>query len=192
MEVLFVDNADDAVYRLLVNGQTGEACFNEQLSDVLCFHVYLNGFHIYTRGEDIDAFEVVKLNDVVNELAFVFVDAAVLFRFFNDGQKLAFRDRAVGRDLKELVYGLFDGDQQDVDGFENKIKYVDDRRGEHGKALGGFLRDALRGDFTADQNDNGHDDGGDGSAVVREPFYENNGCKRSSADVYDVVADQDG
>ena len=66
------------------------------------------------------------------------------------------------------------------------------KRQEHGKPLGRFLGQALGGDFTEDQHQDGHHHSGKGDTGITEILGENDGGQGGRRDVDDVVADENG
>ena len=59
MKIFLIDNADDAVNRLLIHRQARKACFRKEVGDFLHGARLIHGFHVYARRHDIDGFKVV-------------------------------------------------------------------------------------------------------------------------------------
>ena len=192
MEIFLIDNADDAVNRLLIHRQARKACFRKEVGDFLHGARLIHGFHVYARRHDIDGFKVVELDDVVDKLAFVFVDTAVVLGFLHDGEQFAFRNGTVVRDLYEFFHQLFDAHKTYVNGLEDVNEHVDDRRGKHSERFRGLFCDAFRRDLAENEHDDRHGDGGNGGTVVAECFDKQNGGERRRTDVDDVVSHQNG
>ena len=192
MEIFLIDNADDAVNRLLIHRQARKACFRKEVGDFLHGARLIHGFHVYARRHDIDGFKVVELDDVVDKLAFVFVDTAVVLGFLHDGEQFAFRNGTVVRDLYEFFHQLFDAHKTYVNGLEDVNEHVDDGRGKHSERFRGLFCDAFRRDLAENEHDDRHGDGGNGGTVVAECFDKQNGGERRRTDVDDVVSHQNG
>ena len=132
-----------------------------------------------------------KIDCVLEQLALVFINAAVLLHFVDKHQKLLLRHFVVGAEAEDLRQQLFPERKNCVQRRKNPNKDLKHRRGQHGPLLCAVLCNALRRDLTENQHHDRDDDGGDRGACVAVMPDEQHGADGGRGDIHDIVSDQD-
>ena len=70
VEILLVDDADDVVHGVVIDGQAGIAGFCEGLRKLFQRNIVLHGHHVYAGRQDLLHLHVVELDGAADELAF--------------------------------------------------------------------------------------------------------------------------
>ena len=70
-----MDDADDVVHGVVIDGQTGIAGFCERLRKLFQRNIVLHGHHVYTGRQDLFHLHVIELDGAADELAFPVVSS---------------------------------------------------------------------------------------------------------------------
>ena len=166
--------------------------FTEHFRKLFLLGAQGNGHYVHTGREDVCDFDVVELEHAVDELGVLLLDAAAAFRFVDHGQELAFGDLLGRLDAEEFRDERLPPAEQLVEGVEQPHQGPQDGSHSHAELFRHLFGDGLRGDFRENEDDDLHDDGRPCVADVAHRPHEKNGGNGRSADVDDVVADEDG
>ena len=193
VEVLLMDHADDVVDVLMVHRQPGVTALGEGLSDVVHGVGVLHRHDVHAGGEDLIHLHIIELDGGADELALVLVQPALDLGLVHHGHQLFLGDAAVPLLVKYHGQQLFQQAEQEVHRGKDHHENPHNGSGEHGKALGILLGQALGRDLAKDQHHNGDDGGRDHRAVLQpQALGEEHGGQRGGGQVDDVVAHQNG
>ena len=142
--------------------------------------------------EDVLRLLLGKADGVLQQVALVLVDAALLLHLVYQHQQLLRGHFVVPIQMKHPGQQLFPQGKQRVQRHQQPDQAPQKRCGCHGPVLGAVLGDALGGDLAEDQHHHRYHDGGQRSAGIAEAFDEQCRGQGCHGNVHDVVADQDG
>ena len=192
IEILLMENAHDLIDGIPVDKQPGEPGLGKGFCDFLVALVDVHGFQLDPVGQNFRRRQVAELQSVSQKLALVLVNAAVMLHVLHEKKQFLVGHFGAAVCLDEAGDELFALGKEEIQGRQRPDPQADERRTEHGKTLRGVLCDALGGDLAKEQDDEGHDHGGDRRAHVAVKLDEQKRTDGCYGNVYDVVANQDG
>ncbi len=187
-----MENTDDVVHRVVIDGQAGIARLGEEGSHLVHGGGILGGHDIHPGGEDLVHVHVVELDGRADKLALMTVQPAFVFRLAHHGDELLLGDAAVLLTTEDPLKQALQLGEEKVQGAEQEHEDSQNGGGEHGEGLRGFLGQTLGGDLAKDEDDDGENCCGQHGTVVAVKLGEEDGSHGGSGDVHDVVADEDG
>ena len=200
-DVLGMEDAHDLVDAVLVDQQTGEAGFLEELTDLLHGGLDVEALQIHAVGQDILGLLLGEVDGVAEQVALLVVDGALLLDLLHQHEQLLLGHLAVGLNTEDLGHQLGPQGEEEAEGNEDPDEELHEGRREHGKALGAILGDGFGGDLTEDQHDHGDGGGGDQGAVavgeglilgVHAQGDDEHRGDGGQQDVDQIVTDEDG
>ena len=136
--------------------------------------------------------QVAELKGVAQQLALVFVNAAVLLHILHEKKQFLVGHFGVVVRLEEAGNQLFPLGKEKIQRGQHPDPEPDKGRTEHGKALRRVLCNAFGGDLAKDQDNDRDHNGGNGRADVAVKSDEQKCADGRHHDIDDIVADQDG
>ena len=88
-----MDNSHDIIQFFPVNGIAGIPLLQHHINDFLKKSFFIKGNHIFPVGHDVLGFRLIKGNDILNHLRFVFLNHALLMSLIHNGDDLLLRHR---------------------------------------------------------------------------------------------------
>ena len=191
--VLFMYHANDVVDGAMVDRQTGVTRLRKDLGQLLQGDVIFHGHHVYTGGQDLFHFHIVKFNGAADQLAFPIGQLAVVFGLADHGHQLALGDGVylfVAHKAAQQLFPL--GKQPGQRGHQCHQQLQDGGYGGSHR-FRHLLGQALGGHLTKDQDHHSKHDSGEGRPLLStHQLDEQHRTNGGSGDVHDVVADEDG
>ena len=146
-----------------------------------------------TRGQYLLDGGAVKGQRRLHQLGALFIEHPFLLARFDDAAELLLGDQRLGvapgaaqQGDAVLQLGKEPGDRRKKDNQQRK-----GAAGQQGDLFGIFLGDAFGKDLAEDEDDHCHNKGGDCDAACSQNLGNHRGGSRGSADIDDIVADQD-
>ena len=136
--------------------------------------------------------QVAELKGVAQQLALVFVNAAVLLHILHEKEQFLVGHFCVVICLEEAGNQLFPLGKEKIQRGQHPDPEPDKGRTEHGKALRRVLCNAFGGDLTENQNNDCNDDRRNRRADIAVKPDEQKCADGRHHDIDDIVADQDG
>ena len=193
VEIFLVDDADDVVHGVVIDGQAGIAGFCEGLRKLFQRNIVLHGHHVYAGRQDLLHLHVVELDGAADELAFPVGKLTVVLSLAHHGDELTFGDGVALAAVDEVSQQLLPLAEQPGQRGEEGQEQTQRRRYGGCNRLGHLLGEGLGGHFAEDEDDyRQHDGGGGGAPLCTQPLGKEDGADGSGGDIHDVVADEDG
>ena len=95
MKIFLIYNSHNVVNIIVVYRQPGKAGVGEGFCNLGFCRIERNADHVDTRGENLRSFHFHKSDGILDQIAFLVIDVALLGRFLDDGHQLLVGD-AVG------------------------------------------------------------------------------------------------
>ena len=166
MEILLVNDADDVVYRFMVDRQAGIAARFKRLRQLFHRILVRNSHNVHARGENLADFHVVKFNRAADELALAIGQLAVVFGLANHRQQLRIGDHVHLTAAKEAGNELLPRAEDKIQRGKQRNEQIQHRRAEDRKLLGHLLGQALGRDFAEDEHSDGDHHGRNRRAIA--------------------------
>ena len=192
IEVLLMKNTDDLIDGIPVDQQTGKAGLRKGSGNFLMAFADVHGLQVDSMGQNFCRRQVTELKSIAQQLALVFVNAAVLRHILHEKKQFLVGHFGVVVRLEETGNQLFPQGEQEVQWRQHPYPEPDKGRTEHGKAFRRVLCNAFGGDLTENQNNDRYDDRRNRRTHVAVKSDEQKCADRRHHDIDDIVADQDG
>ena len=167
VEILLMDDADDVVNGVVIDGQAGIAGFCERLRKLFQRNIVLHGHHVYARRQDLLHLHVIELDGAADELAFPVGELTVVLSLTHHGDELTFGDGVALAAVDEASQQLLPLAEQPGQRGEEGHQQVQHRRYSGSDRLGHLLGEGLGGHFAEDEDDyRQHDGGGSGGPAL--------------------------
>ena len=160
-QVLGVEHADDVIDGVGVDGNARLAALDDDLHGVVEGGVGLDGDHVDARHHDLADGGVGELEDVVDHLALVFFEHALLLADLDQQAQLVFGDEraALDRGAAEQAHDAVGDEHQHAhQRAEHATEHLDGADEDAGAAFGRLHRPGFGGDLAEDQHDQREDD----------------------------------
>ena len=112
------------------------------------------------------------------------------FSFFHNRNQLILSNPLPPATLYDLQQKLFPQRKQKVDRREDNSEYIDKRHGKHCERFRILLCQRLRRDFTEDENNDRHHNGGNCRSVRTIQYDKKHGRDSSISDISNIIPNQ--
>ncbi len=107
VEILLIHNSHDVVDIIVIHRQPGESSVGEGLCDLGFRRVERNTDHVDTRGENLRRFHLHKADRILNQIALLVVDVALLGCLLDDRHQLLIGDAVASGGFEDAGEQLF-------------------------------------------------------------------------------------
>ena len=193
VKVLLMNEANDIIDVVVIDGQTGISAFHKQPCHLFHGGGVLGCHQVHTGRQDFRHLQITELDGVADQIALVLVETALILRLIDHAHQFLFGNAVIAVVAEHQRQELFPHSKQEIGRGQNPGEEPQQRCGKHGPGFGVLLGQALGGDLTEDQNDNGEHSGGNRRAAgLADQPDKQHGADGSSHVVDDVVADENG
>ena len=151
----------------------------------------VHGLQVDSMGQNFCRRQVAELKSIAQQLALVFVNAAVLLHVLHKKKQLLVGHFCIVICLEEAGNQLFPLGKEKIQRRQHPNPKAEKRGAEQSKAFRGVLRNTLGGDLTKNQNNDCYDDCRNRRANIAVKPYEQKCADGCHHDIHDIVADQD-
>ncbi len=142
--------------------------------------------------QDFRRCQIAEFKRVSQKLPLVFINAAVLLNVFHEEKQFLMGHFRILVGLEKAGNEFLPLGKKKIQRRQHPNPQTDKGGADHGKAFRRILRHALGGDFTKDQNNDRHNDGGNRRAHVAVEPDKQKRTDRGNHDIHDIVSNQDG
>jgi len=191
VEILLIHNSHNVVDIIIIHRQPGKSGVGESLSDLGFRRIERNADDVDTRSKDLCGLHLHEADCILNQIAFLVVDVALLGRLLDDGHQFLIGDAVVFRGFEDAGEQLLPLGKEKRHRGQHDHQNVEKRCGKFGDRLRRFFCNAFRGNFAEDQDhDSGYDRGNRRTGVAAEKLDKKHRGNGAESDVDDVVADE--
>ena len=186
-------DTDDVIDAVFVHGNAGILAGQRGLNGLFDGVVDVQSGHFHPVGDDLMNFNIVKFNGGLEEFYTGFFQDTLFFDHFHHGHQVVVSDGIICFCLDPNF-----GDQGDHlhkqpnDGRGDFVQQVQKRRREQRVLVAELLCHLLGQNLTKDQQQHGHNTGGNSHTCITHKFQRNHSCNGRGGNVYQIVADEDG
>ena len=185
-------NTDNLIDGIPVDQQTGTARLCKSSGYFLMTLVDFHGLQVNSMGQNFRRRQIAEFKGVTQQLALVFINAAVLLHILHEKKQFLMGHFCVIICLEKAGNQLFPLGKKKIQRHQHTNPEADKRSAEQSKAFRSVLRNTLGGDLTENQNNDCYNDRRNRRANIAVKFYEQKCADRRHHDIHDIVADQDG
>ena len=185
-----MNDPDDVVDRILIDGKTGKRIQTEQFFHFLDGHRYVDRKHIYPRCKNILDIQIVELNGCGDQIGFMCFQIPFLLRFVDHCDQLIGNIAVAFLDMYDFGYDPLPSAEQQCQRSQNNLAETYNTDRFHRKAFGILFCNGLRCDFAKQQNKDSQRDCRNKGSVVPVKPREKYRSDRCGGNIHNIVSNQ--
>lgn len=122
VEILLIHNSHNVVDIIIIYRQPGKSGVGESLSDLGFRRIEWNADDVDTRSKNLCGLHLHEADCILNQIAFLVVDVALLGRLLDDGHQFLIGDAVVFRGFEDAESSFFHWEKRNVTGVSMIIR----------------------------------------------------------------------